>query len=199
MFNKMFAALCAVAAMTAAVPASATTLTIVATGTVTSDITQAWVDNYNVYHPEIHHLSGGPFTLMMSMFMDVPAGTPDSFFLNGTFNAYTFTTNWGGGLQGAPLTVVDGRVQSSSGTFHVGGGCNSGTYFQFAGGGFTFADHSCDGTPAAFRDFNASGSTIRYAINGVNAVPEPATWALMILGFGGIGAKLRRSRFAVAL
>ena len=25
-------------------------------------------------------------------------------------------------------------------------------------------------------------------------VPEPATWALMILGFGGIGARIRRRR-----
>ena len=28
----------------------------------------------------------------------------------------------------------------------------------------------------------------------VQAVPEPATWAMLILGFGGIGAALRRSR-----
>ena len=32
------------------------------------------------------------------------------------------------------------------------------------------------------------------------AVPEPATWAMMILGFGGVGATLRRRRqmFAAA-
>jgi hypothetical protein len=29
-------------------------------------------------------------------------------------------------------------------------------------------------------------------------VPEPATWAMMILGFGGIGATLRRRRLATA-
>jgi hypothetical protein len=28
----------------------------------------------------------------------------------------------------------------------------------------------------------------------INAVPEPSTWALMILGFGGIGAMARRNR-----
>ena len=31
------------------------------------------------------------------------------------------------------------------------------------------------------------------------AVPEPGTWALMILGFGGVGAALRTRRRAVAL
>jgi hypothetical protein len=30
--------------------------------------------------------------------------------------------------------------------------------------------------------------------NGVVAIPEPATWALLILGFGSAGAALRRSR-----
>jgi hypothetical protein len=30
-------------------------------------------------------------------------------------------------------------------------------------------------------------------------VPEPATWALMTLGLGSVGAKLRRRRLAVVL
>jgi hypothetical protein len=29
-------------------------------------------------------------------------------------------------------------------------------------------------------------------------IPEPGTWALMILGFGGSGAMLRRRRHALA-
>ncbi|WP_205854112.1 PEPxxWA-CTERM sorting domain-containing protein [Phenylobacterium kunshanense] len=33
---------------------------------------------------------------------------------------------------------------------------------------------------------------IRYEVQG--AVPEPATWAMMILGFGGVGALLRHRR-----
>jgi len=33
---------------------------------------------------------------------------------------------------------------------------------------------------------------------GGNEVPEPATWAMMIMGFGGVGAMLRRRRTALA-
>lgn len=33
-------------------------------------------------------------------------------------------------------------------------------------------------------------------VNDANAVPEPGAWALMLLGFGGLGAALRRQRRA---
>ena len=33
---------------------------------------------------------------------------------------------------------------------------------------------------------------------GGNEVPEPATWAMMILGFGGVGSMMRRRRTALA-
>ena len=32
----------------------------------------------------------------------------------------------------------------------------------------------------------------------VAAVPEPATWAMMIMGFGTIGALMRRRQYALA-
>jgi hypothetical protein len=35
-------------------------------------------------------------------------------------------------------------------------------------------------------------------IGSGDAVPEPASWALMMLGFGGIGAAMRRSRRTAA-
>jgi hypothetical protein len=30
--------------------------------------------------------------------------------------------------------------------------------------------------------------------NAVGAVPEPSTWAMMLIGFGAVGASLRRRR-----
>jgi hypothetical protein len=35
--------------------------------------------------------------------------------------------------------------------------------------------------------------------NGGNSVPEPATWAMMIMGFGGVGAVMRRRRYSMTV
>ena len=46
-------------------------------------------------------------------------------------------------------------------------------------------------------DIVANGTTYNFETAG-GAVPEPAAWALMILGFGGVGAAMRRRGAAVA-
>lgn len=45
---------------------------------------------------------------------------------------------------------------------------------------------------------NTQGLSDAVVISGVGTVPEPATWALMLLGFGGIGFAMRRRRSALA-
>ena len=45
--------------------------------------------------------------------------------------------------------------------------------------------------------FNNQTVTLRIA-PGVGAVPEPGTWALMLIGFGAIGATVRRRRSQLA-
>jgi hypothetical protein len=54
--------------------------------------------------------------------------------------------------------------------------------------GVTLSQTLGDGAPQA--SYHFTGSTA--------AVPEPATWALMIMGFGGAGATLRRRRGLLA-
>jgi hypothetical protein len=48
--------------------------------------------------------------------------------------------------------------------------------------------------------FNSAGNLVNTGRVGatLSAVPEPATWGLMILGFGGVGAMMRRRRMAIA-
>ena len=57
--------------------------------------------------------------------------------------------------------------------------------FTYNGGSFTFA----------VNDVSVSASGIAQILSGqIQAVPEPATWGMMLLGFAGIGMALRRRR-----
>lgn len=58
---------------------------------------------------------------------------------------------------------------------------------------FSFGDLSKLGSHATI-----SGPPATMLIQATDAVPEPSAWALMLLGFGGSGAALRRRRAALA-
>lgn len=62
--------------------------------------------------------------------------------------------------------------------------------FQIGPGTFTIM---LQGTPGTAN--GALGGTVAFQAGAVAAaVPEPATWAMMLLGFGAIGASMRRRR-----
>jgi hypothetical protein len=42
--------------------------------------------------------------------------------------------------------------------------------------------------------YNASSDAVLYSTSPVRGVPEPASWAMMIVGFLGVGGTLRRAR-----
>lgn len=56
------------------------------------------------------------------------------------------------------------------------------TYYDFGGSGFS----NFSGYDLNFRTLTQT--------DAISAVPEPATWAMMLIGFGGIGSSMRRTR-----
>ena len=68
------------------------------------------------------------------------------------------------------------------------------------GGGFSFngafGNRNIYWNGNNYRDFGQADVT--FSISAITAgVPEPATWALMLIGFGAMGVALRRRRAAV--
>jgi hypothetical protein len=119
---------------------------------------------------------GGGFTAF-SLFM----GSPD------TYNYVTI--NW---LDGSPATVLNGAALSNGGTLFPTTGDQSLAYrvnIDFGGQRAQSVTLQSIGQNA----FESDGWA-------VSAVPEPATWAMMITGFGlaGVAIRRRRTTFAVA-
>lgn len=68
---------------------------------------------------------------------------------------------------------------------------------QYYGPSSDYPDQDPTAAASAYVADNAQGDEfINYAfeVEGVDGVPEPATWALLILGFGATGFTLRRRR-----
>ncbi len=74
-----------------------------------------------------------------------------------------------------------------------GGGSPDGTAF--------FEIDAAPGTTALTLNppFVATSNLVVYSTGGGGGVPEPATWAMMLVGFGGLGALLRHRRHQNAI
>lgn len=173
---------CGSALAFAAVPASAAVYVVSqsgggvsATGTITTDGTLGSLGNANVIDWQFNLNDG--------------SGT---FSLNGSANSQR-------SISGSGLTATA-----------------TGLFFDFSGAGFALFQNPSIGSGVNFICFAGNnvcgGGTNRTSItvsnfgggfaqqgvqqigrlDGQGAVPEPATWALMMLGFGGIGYAMRR-------
>lgn len=115
------------------------------------------------------------------------------------FGLYAFTTNvvFGQAVSIQLLAYTDAIAQ-------VGAGNNSAQFTADLGhtvswegirsltvGGVEVTDFTAVSRDTGF-DF-ASG----YGAGGVTGVPEPSTWAMLVLGFAGFGAALRRRRLSI--
>jgi hypothetical protein len=109
-----------------------------------------------------------------------------------------FEHSWGQvtfSFDGGAPSFMSLAINGGAPTFIGGGNCT----FCVIGNGetkFTISGNGVEITSLAFT-FNPeidSGRQFRVRDVGQTSVPEPATWGLMILGFGGIGALMRRRR-----
>jgi hypothetical protein len=108
--------------------------------------------------------------------------------VTGAFTAAEFN------LENGNIKAMDIVLSTSSGATKVITITNSNgsNIFDIIGApGETFTSASFVATaPNGFADFKQ----LRLVMAGAAAVPEPATWGMMLLGFAGIGVAMRRSR-----
>ncbi len=130
--------------------------------------------------------------------MRFTAATAGQYTLNGNFIRLDSTLTPNGGQDGilASIFRVSGSAYSSLYSNTLVGAQNSS--IAFAGLSTTLAagDH-LEFVVNRRSAFNTDGTGLQATIttNAIqSAVPEPATWAMMLLGFGVIGSALRRRR-----
>lgn len=107
---------------------------------------------------------------------------------------------------GVASDYVISTVDASVGTINnsawydqigIGGGIFAQDYFnKYLGQYYGPSNNSISGAASAYvRDNLAGAQAINYAFRITNAaVPEPATWAMLVLGFGVMGGAMRSRR-----
>ena len=129
---------------------------------------------------------------------NAPGGISQSFIA--AAGTYTLSFYLSGNPDGAPstksMTVSVGSVVNQLFTYDVTGDKSNMNFvlehltFTSTGGANTLSFLS--------QDVNSPFGAVVGGIS-ISAVPEPATWAMLILGFGGIGMMLRHARRREAL
>ena len=191
-------------AMAAATSASAATLTIVSDGSTLAAATDE--ASPTLVSGDITGLTFGPATVgALGTFTSVPPGAPagaevinisadggaSGFFLV-DFTLPTGATNVS--INGAFNVDDDGFVFVNGNSLAEGDEFSNTTFtssdqtiFKPGENQFLVSDINSGGGPSGAAFF----ATVSYA-----AVPEPASWAMMLVGFGGLGAAMRAGRKA---
>ena len=130
-------------------------------------------------------------------------GTISQSFATVTGQLYNVSFAYGRNVAGAPDPAL-ATVMAGGQTFNVSaandGSFGSGHHMAWKTGGFSFTGtgSSTTITLAAVTGGNGGVFFDKISVDSAGGVPEPATWALMIGGFGLMGVSLRRRRASVA-
>ena len=182
--TKVLAAACAAAAFAIATPAAASTVVVGSCDSVTDGDAQGCLFSGNI--------NENPDPTNVNSYKNAEAAynllkDPD------------ITLNW--------ITATDASDFGDFGSVVIGPGGLSGT-FDLSGSGFLLEFYAVKyGNQFTLYEYlgtDGTGSWVTNGKNGMshiaffgspgNSVPEPATWAMMLLGFGAAGTALRRSR-----
>ncbi len=93
------------------------------------------------------------------------------------YNSITFK-----GLNGFEQTFAGSALVASANGDRTSTGTNRRFYFDFGA------------TPINRIEFKSTGNSFEFDNIATGAVPEPATWAMLIAGFGLVGLSMRRRR-----
>jgi PEP-CTERM motif len=123
--------------------------------------------------------------------------------------AYGLTFQIGSGFNPATASflgrfAVDNRIDSITlnGTTLAANGGSFGSWTSFgANSGFVRGANvlTFNVRNTAQATGNPTGLRVEFTESAIAAVPEPATWAMMILGFGVVGGAMRRRKAATML
>lgn len=94
-----------------------------------------------------------------------------------------------------PLMITLTALGGGTSTFSVSNPNGSNIFDIIAAPGESYTSASFSTTNGGFADLKQLRLVLA---NSTGPVPEPATWAMMLLGFGGIGMAMRRSRRGTA-
>ncbi len=116
-----------------------------------------------------------------------PLGYPDQ---EGPDNEGTLVFDYTVGPTGLPNNTQGGSCSN----------CLTSIAGQIPGNSFVFDSISLTETVTELNaPFTIGSASFSYQLRDVGAVPEPATWAMMITGFGLVGGAMRRRRTGAAV
>lgn len=182
MKNLALLAAGAAAGLIIAAPAQAAVTVSYPTGQVINLVTTDGVDFSGTFRADLFGTGGDPnFTSSFSFVVPGPGevGIAAISIRTSAGSNVDFTSGLLNGV--TPFTIDNGFVDSASISSLIAGGLNT---FTLNG---TLNAPQGDGT-------GGFGGDVSFTLG---VVPEPATWALFILGFGVIGGALRRRSTAV--